>query len=980
MRLQRCIWVFWAVAFLIPPSFAAAQSSTTGAIAGSVEDTTELVLPGVTVEASSPALIGGVRTAVTDGRGNYKIIDLRPGVYTVTFTLQGFSTYRREGVELTTGITATVNGEMTVGAVEETITVSGVAPVVDIQNVRSQTVLSEDTLDSLPFARSVASLAQLTLGVTMGSASEMDVGGVKEAGNQMIIHGSRGSDGRFLVDGISFQNNSGDGGGRMKTYFANQIAMQETAIETGGMSAEADTGGVRVNYVPKEGGNQFSFYGTANFANGDMQTENVTDEHLARGVSTSSKLDRMYDAGVGVGGPIIQDKLWFFGSFRGWGSREFQPGVFFNKSTSLLFYERDESRPGFIDNYYKDTTIRVTWQAAEKHKIAFHESLQNNCYCFSRVRSSLSPEATYSLRYNPMHLASVSWSNPVSNKLLIDAALGYHYQPKKNVNLSISPDAVAITDVGLGITYGAFASTSSVAYNTTERGQLDDQFNGRVSLSYVTGSHAAKVGFTFFRGWQRIDRTTQNHISYTFRDRVPISLRQWATPILTTNEIFKGGIYAQDQWTIDRVTLSGGLRFDWMRGWAESVDLAASLFRPAATFPAIEDSPSWRDLSPRMGVAYDLIGNGRTAVKASVGRFAQSMGAGLTERINPQLSISPRADRSWNDANLNYVPDCDLTTPVANGECGALNNRRFGTVVLTRTYDEDYINGFGVRPYNWQTSVLVQHELRRNVGLEVGYFRTWYGNFAVTDNLAVGPEDYDPYCVTLPTDPLLPGSGQKQCGLFDINPAKFGQVDNFVTLGDSFGNFSNVYNGLDAKVTARFDNGALLNGGISVGRTVENNCVVIDSPQAARPEYCEVVTPWWGGGGQVKISSVYYLPWGVRVSGTFQNVAVGEVLANRRYVSSEVAGSLGRNLSAGNARVAILPDGTLYEDRLTQVDLRLTKIFEIGGGRVEASLDLYNLTNSGAILDVNDSYGSRWRQPTVVIPPRLVKVGAVVEF
>ena len=981
MRLQCCIRAFLTVAFLVPPYLAAAQSSSVGAIAGAARDTTGGVLPGVTVEARSPALIAGVRTAVTDGQGRYNIIDLRPGTYAVTFTLPGFSVFRREGIEVVTGVTANVNGEMAVGGLEETVTVSGVSPVVDIQNVRSQTVLSQDVLDELPFARSTAAFAQLLLGVSVGTSSELDVGAVKEAGSSLRVHGSRRTDGRFKVDGLSFQNNSSNGGGRSKTYFANVVAMQETTIEIAGISAEADQGGVHINFVPKEGGNTFDFYGTGNFANGDLQSSNITADHLARGISVPGKIDRVYDAGVGVGGPIFRDRLWFYTAHRRWRAREFQPGVFFNKSTNFLFYEPDMSRPGFIDNRFRDHSVRLTWQATERHKLALNYSRQYNCYCFSRVNSTLAPEATFSLDFSPQYITAGSWSNPISNRLLADAAVAYYYQPKKTINNSLGPDAVGIEDSGLGIKYAAFASSSSVAYNVDPKGQLDRQMNGRASLSYVTGSHAMKVGFTFVRGWQKIDRTTQNHISYEFVNRVPIELTQWATPILTNNNFFGTTLYAQDQWTIDRLTLTGGLNFAVFRGWAPETSVAASRFRPAATFAAIEDSPNWRDISPRVGAAYDLFGNGRTALKVSVGRYLGSMGAGITNRINPQLSISPRATRSWDDSNDNFQPDCDLNSVLANAECGALSNSKFGTVVLTRQYDEDYINGFGKRAYNWQSSVAVQHELGPNVALNVGYFRTWFGNFEVTDNRSVTPADYDPFCVTLPTDSFLPGSGQEQCGLFDLNPAKLGQVDNFVTLAENFGEYSEVFNGVDAGVTARFNNGALVNGGISVGRTVLDTCAVIDSPQAARPGYCRVVAPFWDNGGQVKVAGVYPLPWwGVRVSGTYQNIATTQVLATNTYRDADVAASLGRNLATGSARIPIIPNETVFEDRFNQVDLRFTHIFSVGRSRFETSLDVYNLNNSGAILAINSTYGSRWRQPRLIIPPRVVKVGFTFSY
>src|SRR5262249_11039475 len=244
-------------------------------------------------------------------------------------------------------------------------------------------------------------------------------------------------------------------------------------------------------------------------------------------------------------------------------------------------------------------------------------------------------------------------------------------------------------------------------------------------------------------------------------------------------------------------------------------------------FPELNNVPNWKDLNPRLGASYDLFGRGKTVLKGSLGRYVIAEATSISSAVNPANSIVTNATRVWTDSNNNYVADCDLRNPVANGECAGLSNTAFGTQVINTTYAPDLLNGFAVRPYTWQGSLAVQHELRPGVGVSVGYFRTWYGNFLVTANQAVRASDYSPYCISVPVDARLPGGGGNQlCGLYDLNPSQFGKVNNLVTAAANFGSQTEVYNGIDVGLRARFGDGGLISGGVSTGRTVANDCAI----------------------------------------------------------------------------------------------------------------------------------------------------------
>src|SRR5262245_42882742 len=317
---------------LATPGLVAAQTTNTGAISGEVRDSSGAVLPGVSVEAASPALIERVRTVVTDTNGRYSITELRPGAYTVTFSLPGFGTVKREGIELTAGFNANVGADLKVGDMQETITVSGATPMVDVQNASSKTVLTREVRDQLPTSRTIASFAAITVGaLTTGQAlGGGDVGGSK--GDTVFgfsqIHGSL--QGMRTIDGMRMSSAYNVAASTRNQV--NQVMVQEIVLDTSAASVETESSGMNLNVVPKDGGNRFTATFMAEGTNTSLQSsDNISDELRARGLTTTSQIQKIWDIGGGVGGPIARDKLWFYAGARGWGSIQNIAGVYFNK-------------------------------------------------------------------------------------------------------------------------------------------------------------------------------------------------------------------------------------------------------------------------------------------------------------------------------------------------------------------------------------------------------------------------------------------------------------------------------------------------------------------------------------------------------------------------------------------------------------------------------------------------------------------------
>lgn len=987
-RFRLALVVF--ASLMVLPAAAYSQASITGV----VRDTSGAVLPGVTVEAASPALIEKVRAAVTDGTGQYRIENLRPGTYTVTFTIAGFSVIRREGIQLTGTFVATVNADLQVGTLEETITVTGDAPVVDVQSTVRQRVLDQEVLESIPANRTPAFMASLMSGVTR---TRHDVGGVTgdgSAAGDLNVRGVTG-DARVIVAGVP---NLTGGGGPHGAY--NLGPYQEVAVDTGSVGAEHSEAGVRMTLIPKDGGNVFRGSFLFAFANDSMEGTNLSQDLKDRGLRTPDSIKQLLDVNPSFGGPIRQNKVWFHATARYTRAWNYVP-LFFNKhagNPDVWIYEPDTARaPASNENTIQHFNSRATWQATPKNKFAVSYDLSDVCDCPRNLTSTVSPEAGIGnwVYYSPPKSQFwAEWTAPITNRVLIETTAYRHTanftRAAENVFFPSRPavDMIRVMEQSTGMVYRASAIVNDL---------VTDTVYARGTLSYVTGAHAFKAGVSL--GWasnQTAQRAVDAPIEYRFNNGVPNRLTLNAVPHRgKTNMDGDHALFIEDRWTLKRLTLSGGLRYTYFKLSFPETTVGPTEFTPNRNLVLLKtDGVRWHEIMPRSGLAFDVFGDRKTAVKVSFGRYVrgQAVSGSMFSNQAPVNRLVTATNRSWTDGNRNFRPDCDLLAPAANGECGAMDNRNFGSTIPALVFDPNVLEGWGKRQYLWQFSAGVQREILPRISLDVDYWRTWFGNFIATQNRAYGPSDFDSFSITAPRHAGLPdGGGYAISGLVDTKAAAFGRsYDGFVTFADNFGKQIDHWNGLDLTINARPRPGLMLQGGTTTQRQTTDNCDVVTHAAGEpplrgtglpvynpTPLYCHVQGTFLT---QLRLMGAYTVPrLDVQVTASLQSLPGPEISANYVASNAEVAPSLGRSLAggAGNVTVNLVEPRSMYGERLNQLDLRVAKLLHFGGTRMTAGVDIYNALNSNAVLIQNPAFAV-WQQPQSIVNPRFAKL--VLQF
>jgi hypothetical protein len=1031
-------------ALLALPAAAHAQS----AFAGVVKDTTGAVLPGVTVEAASPALIEQVRSATTDANGAYKIENLRPGVYSLTFTLPGFSSVKREGIELASNFTATINADLKVGAVEETVNVTGSSPVVDVQSNSKAQVLPRDVLDAVPTAHTIQGVGQLVVGVTLTAP---DVGG-SQAMQQtyFTVHGLGAAQTSLMMDGMIINGLQGDGA--IQTY-TNDAGNQEMVYQTGGGTVDSPTGGVKINMIPKEGGNRFSGSLFQGYESSSLQSDNLTPFLAAHGVKTVDKIGTYDDTNGTFGGPIKKDRLWFFTSAR----------LFTVNKPIANTYVSDGTRAGIqacanalagrggtlceqgVDPQHQYSgLVRMTWQVSPRQKLSgYYDRIH-------KVRNAaMGPgddQTTSSVRWNsPLYTTNmIKYTSTVSSKLLIEGGFSSNIE-RYNNNY---PEGIAkvygtpewFANARHNIDGGASTNTAP----TAEYGSYPDRYNMQASASYVTGSHAFKVGFQ--DSWGPYNQNLhanadlyQNYVTNAQGIPAPSTVTLLATPSHWQDRLNANlGIYGQDVMTYKRVTVTLGGRWEYINEQVTGQEAQVGRFVNIPAFGDIK-MPTWKNFSPRTSIVYDVFGTGKTAARFGYNRFGVAATTTLASLYDPAagtvINAAGNNTAPWVDKNGDDIAQgsnrCDFVNDPACEINFANIPTNFGVVSLASPDPKL------TRPYVDQFNVGITHELVRGVSVTAEWFHNdsknpWERNNVLRpgtySNGTVNNAAYREVTVFSPLDgtPIT---------LYDVLPAFSRSVQN-VDTNDP--NVKQSYNAYEFNFNARLPHGARLFGGSATDRTVANTC----AGSATNPNflvriggvnYCDQTNSGMPWRTQFKLAGTFPLPWyGLQFAASFQALpgyllgtqaltaggagapnftnysGVGSswtvTPATRYTVCPGNSASQGCTVGAlvvpsqitSSFSVPLVPPGTEMTPRVNQLDLSFSKRITVRGFRIDPKIDIFNALNSDDYFSVRSTAytpvsnpalatgfngsGGTYLLPGSILQGRLLRIGAVVNW
>lgn len=965
MRLVPRVLFVASIVLLLPIAVRAQ-----GSIAGSAKDTSGAILPGVTVEASSAALIEKTRSVVTDSAGQYKIIDLPPGVYDVTFTLSGFKVWKREGVVLQGTFAAPVHGSLEVGSLSETITVTAASPTVDVNNNTTQFVANREILDAIPTPiRNTPARALLLPGTAV---TPFVLGQYN-----MSVHGSSTSDMVLAIDGLRVNNLCGNG--QFSGFYMNDAAVQELTYTTGAESAEMQNGGLRINSTPKDGGNQFIGTFFAYGAGGGMQADNRSDAVKAF-VAEPPGIAYTWQVNPSFGGPLKRDKLWFYLTYKYEDNKTYV--------ASSTFADGSRAYRQAMGNY--SGVGRVTWQASSRDKIRLYVEKQFNGEFFNGFNTlpTTTPEASTDA-WGRGWVPQVKWTQTTSNKLLLEAGLSYYTQPyEQNYTSGVTPRDLPRLEQTTNRLSVAAGNTIPPYTSWTK------SYSSAASASYITGSHAIKTGMTM--GWGTNSRTFHGNgevntlvfnagllgAPASATNPVPCTSLPCPIGIAVSNGPTEAqqkvkadlGFYAQDTWTMNRLTLNIGGRFDHFNALVPAETSAPGPWIVARNFPAIENVPNWNDWSVRTAAAYDLFGNGKTAVKVNASKYIASAAAGYAANFNG-MTYSTQT-RAW----LDFDGNRSIFDSVGNIQYAEVIGGTSNFGQITSRPDPDLARG-----YNWEYNVSVQHELMPKLSVTAGYFRRQFYNLDVIDNVNLTAEEWNSFGIVTPSDPRLPLSAQP-ITMYSLNANKVG------TATDNLRTFSTVnhttYNGFEVSANARFSK-LLMFGGITTDRRASTDCdgsttaatTARDNPNGLR--FCDSIPPFRTA---FKMSAAYQLPYEFQLSGSFLATPGPSVAANYT-VTNALAGRtiIGSTAGATTIQVNLAEPNTVFLDYKNQLDMRIARSFRIDRYKIQGFADVFNVLNAGTVLRVNETYGAvpatnPWQTPLTIMDGRYVRFGMQMSF
>ena len=944
MSVRRLVLFVWLL------SAATAYAQVTGSITGIVSDTSGAVLPGVLVTVTGDRLIEGQQTFTTDATGAYRFDRLPPGDYRVKFELQGFKTIEQSDIKISASFVATINPKLEVGSLEETITVTGESPAVDVRSNVQQTVMSQEILEGVPTGRDPWSLAKLIPGVQVAT---YDVGGTQSIQQSSLSsHGSNTNDVSYNIDGATV-NWPGGGGGATMMYY-DQGMFEEVNYMTSAIPAEQLAGGVSINMVTKAGGNVWRGNARYSFANDDLQSENWADTQAVNPNFLGNPTKKTYDLNVSGGGAIMQNKLWVNGTYRKW---------VVNK---LVNARNPDGSQALDDNDLKNYSGKAVMQLTPNQKI------QGSYLWNDKIRGhrrdtppNIAEDAASLVQTNPVQTTQVKYtgirSRAVfeSNFSVMDGQTNYTYQP------GTAADAIRRVDNARS---EAFIAATREEHQPNSRHQFDNILTW--GKSGWGGEHLFKGGVQWGRLYYESQYSVQGDHYVEYDNGVPTQVRQFNTPTTSKNVAQVLGLFLQDSWSINRLTLNVGVRWDRYVGTLPEQSAPDNRFIAARTVPETEvlnqNIAVWR-----AGASYDLTGSGRTALKASYSRYGLQVGIDRVTSVNP-LSNGNRT--------------CPWTDPNGDG--------RFQESEVNPTSCTAFSGGVGFRyaddikwPYSDETTVGFETQLLGDLRFGTMYYyrtnREQYGQ----RNLAVPTNVYVPFTLTIPNGPggTLQNPVPMTVTGYNI-PTAYNGLNDTVRNNEDY--LDTTYHGIEFTGTKRLSKNWQMQAGLTIGKnrggisfatnatSGQSSTIDLNDPNiTVLPE--GIV----GNDSQVafRLSGSYNLPYAINLAGS--------MISNNGYpyqssysITRAFAATQGVALTRGTQVVPLSERGDERFDSVTMLDLRLSRTFNFGSRSITPQVDFFNLTNADTATALVTGVGSQYLFPSEILSPRIIRVGFSLNF
>lgn len=908
--------------FLIASTDAAGQTQT-GTITGIVTDEQGAVLPGVTVTLAGASLIRP-QTTVTSGRGIYTFIALPPGTYIVRFEMPGFATVERSEIPVRVAEVSSVSQSLRVAALAENVTVTGESPAVDTKSTTRGTNFDTELLENIPQAREIWSTVEQVPGATM---SKFNVGGAESAQQSgMQVHGSAPGQQEYAINGLKLNWPGGNGGAT--AFYFDHDSFAEINIMTNGAPAEVGTGGVYMNMVTKSGGNTLSGGASIFWEDDSFQGDNVTDELRQLGARNGNPINYIYDFNANAGGPIQRDRVWFYSSFRR-----------FDINTEVLGITRADGSPAADVNHQSNLIGKVTAQLNNANKISGDYNFNYQNRFFRRPTNDLVEEQASWRQIEPAWIAQFQWTSLLSEKLFLDARYGYlhlvfplRYQPEVGASDLARQDIIRQT----------LRDAAIYDYeNLATRHQVN------ASLSYfvdeLAGSHTLKTGYEFGRAFNQNYYAANGDYVLRYFDGAPLEVQTYNTPITSLNYIDTMAVYVQDSWILTRrMTVNAGGRFERLVGFAPEQGRAGNAFFGPEQFPRLDNIPKWQTGVWRLGAAYDLTGDGRTAVKAYAGRFMVQEGTRLVQQVNPNDLGGDY--RSWADLNGNDIAEPNELGPSSRPYGGRVNRI---DPALEQPYSDEFTFG-------------VDRELISGVRASVTYYRRHNRRLFSGLNTVVTPDDYTPITVQGPEGPVT---------AYNQSLETLGRASRVIT---NIPGLQDTYNGVEFVVTKRMsDNWQLLSG-----YTFGKDQGVYD--RGLNDDFNNPNLNINREDSRIGQESTHLL----KIAGTYVFPRAITASTNLRYFTGQpvVKQLTLRGLNQGTVSILAEPRGRTRLDNVTLWDVRVSKVFRIGRQELEAAVDVFNLLNQAAATVINTNVGTLFGRPISILPPRVARLGLVFKF